>query len=111
MYHSAWGHIDAGCICAGKMEGNIDAAKQREREMKNKSHRKEKFLNRKWKTSRNGNNYIKVKDHIVVLYCRKSDGVWKYSIDNEFCVEIFENRETAKEAAFEALEQIMNQSK
>lgn len=111
MYHSAWGHIDAGCICAGKMEGNIDAAKQREREMKNKSHRKEKFLNRKWKTSRNGNNYIKVKDHIVVLYCRKSDGVWKYSIDNKFCVEIFENRETAKEAAFEALEQIMNQSK
>lgn len=111
MYHKDWGNVDAGCICAGKMEGNIDAAKQRERDMKNKSQRKEKFLNRKWKTSRNGNTYIKIKDHIIVLYCRKSDGVWKYSIDNKFCIEIFENREAAKEAAFEALEQIISNSK
>ncbi len=111
MYHKDWGNVDAGCICAGKMEGNIDAAKQRERDMKNKSQRKEKFLNRKWKTSRNGNTYIKIKDHIVVLYCRKSDGVWKYSIDNKFCIEIFENREAAKEAAFEALEQIISNTK
>lgn len=111
MYHKDWGNVDAGCICAGKMEGNIDAAKQREHDMKNKSQRKEKFLKRKWKTSRNGNTYLKVKDHIIVLYCRKSDGIWKYSIDNKFCVEIFENREAAKEAAFEALEQIISKSK
>ena len=111
MYHENYGKIDAGCICAGKMEGNIEAAKQREQELKSKAQRKESFNKRKWKTSKNGNSYIKVKDHIIVLYHRKSDGIWKYSIDNVFCVEIFESKEDAKEAAFEALEQILQQSK
>lgn len=106
MFHPAYGHIDAGCICAGKMEGNIEAAKQREQEAKNKASRRESFKKRKWKTSHNGNSYIKIKDHIVVLYQRKTDSVWKYSIDNVFCVEIFETKGEAKMAAFEALEQM-----
>ena len=109
MYHPEYGHVDAGCVCAGKMEGNIDAAKKREQEAKNRSSRRESFKKRKWKTSRNGNSYVKIKDHIVVLYQRKTDRVWKYSIDNVFCVEIFETKEEAKMAAFEALEQIINQ--
>lgn len=108
MYHPEYGRIDAGCICAGKMEGNIEAAKEREQEAKNKASRRENFKKRKWKTSRNGNSYIKVKDHIVVLYRRKTDNVWKYSIDNVFCVEIFETKEEAQMAAFEALDALLN---
>lgn len=108
MYHPEYGRIDAGCICAGKMEGNIEAAKEREQEAKNKASRRENFKKRKWKTSRNGNSYIKVKNHIVVLYRRKTDNVWKYSIDNVFCVEIFETKEEAQMAAFEALDALLN---
>lgn len=111
MYHENYGYLDAGCICAGKMEGNIDAAKQREREIKNKAQRRESFQKRRWKISRNGNSYVKYKNHIVVLYQRKSDGIWKYSIDNVFCVEIFESRDEAKDAAFEALEKIISGAK
>ena len=107
MVHPEYGRIDAGCVCAGKMEGNIEAAKEREQEAKNKASRRENFKKRKWKTSRNGNSYIKVKDHIVVLYKRKTDNVWKCSVDNVFCVEIFETKEEAQMAAFEALDAIL----
>lgn len=107
MYHPEYGRIGAGCVCAGKMEGNVEAAKEREQEAKNKASRKENFKKRKWNTSRNGNSYIKVKDHIVVLYKRKTDNVWKYSIDNVFCVEVFETKEEAQMAAFEALDTIL----
>ena len=79
--------------------------------MKSKAQRRESFQKRKWKTSKNGNSYVKVKNHIVVLYQRKTDGIWKYSIDNVFCVEIFESRDEAKNAAFEALEEIISKSK
>ncbi|MBR1763738.1 MAG: UvrD-helicase domain-containing protein [Eubacterium sp.] len=107
MVHPEYGRVDAGCVCAGKMEGNIEAAKEREQEAKNKASRRENFKKRKWKTSRNGNSYIKVKDHIVVLYKRKTDNVWKYSIDNAFCIEVFETKEEAQMAAFEALDAIL----
>ena len=108
MYHLDYGYVNAGCVCAGKIEGNIEAAKKREQDEKNKSSRRESFVKRKWKTSRNGNSYLKIKDHIVVLYERKKDNTWKYSIDNVFCVEIFESKDEARLAAFEALENIIN---
>lgn len=48
-----------GCICAGAMEGNIEAARDREREMKNRAARKRNFPNRSgWKYTRNGGRYI-----------------------------------------------------
>ena len=88
------------------MEGNIKKAKRRDQDFKNKESRKENFRNRKWKTSKNNNSYIKIKDHLIVLYYNKSYDKWKYSIDNVFCTEVFKTREEAMDAAFEALENL-----
>jgi len=106
MFHPNYGTLDVGCICAGKMEGNIERAKKREQDFKNKQARKENFKNRQWKTSKNSNSYIKIKDHLVVLYHNKHLDNWKYSLDNVFCPEVFESREDAMDAAFEALEKL-----
>lgn len=106
MVHRNFRPLDVGCICAGKMEGDIERAKQREQNFKNKQARRENFQNRKWKTSRNGNSYLKIKEHIIVLYQNKFHETWKYSIDNVFCQEIFETREETVNAAFEALEKL-----
>lgn len=106
MYHPDYGTLGVGCVCAGKMEGNIEKAKRREQDFKNKESRKENFRNRKWKTSKNNNSYIKIKDHLIVLYYNKSYDNWKYSIDNVFCTEVFKTREEAMYAAFEALENL-----
>ena len=107
MHHPDYGTLGVGCICAGKMEGNPERAKQREQDFKNKESRKENFRNRKWKNSKNNNSYIKIKDHLIVLYYNKSYNNWKYSIDNEFCKEVFETRDEAMDAAFEALEMLL----
>ena len=105
MYHKDFGSLDVGCICAGRMEGDVEKAKRREQEFKNKQTRRENFHNRKWKTSKNNNQYVKIRDHIIVLYFNRNFNNWKYSIDNVFCIEVFETREKAMDAAFEALEE------
>ena len=106
MSHPDFCGLDVGCICAGKMEGNIEQAKKREKDFKNREARKETFKNRRWKISKNSNSYLKVKDHLVVLYHNKKFGTWKYSLDNAFCPKIYQTREEAMDAAFEALEKL-----
>lgn len=111
MSHPNYRSLNVGCICAGKMEGNINAAKRREQDFKNKQARKENFRKKKWKISKNNNKYIKVKEHLIVLYFNSIYNNWKYSIDNVFCVEVFKTEEEAKDAAFEALEKKLNAEK
>ncbi|MBQ8880744.1 MAG: UvrD-helicase domain-containing protein [Oscillospiraceae bacterium] len=106
MVHPNFRSLGVGCICAGKMEGNIEQAKKREQDFKSKEARRENFKNRHWKTSKNSNSYLKIKDHLVVLYYNKNYNNWKYSLDNQFCPEVYPTREEAIDAAFEALEKL-----
>ena len=106
MIHPNFRSLGVGCICAGKMEGNIEQAKKREQDFKSKEARRENFKNRHWKTSKNANSYLKIKDHLVVLYYNKNYNNWKYSLDNQFCPEVYPTREKAIDAAFEALEKL-----
>ena len=106
MVHHDYRSLKVGCVCAGKMEGNIDAAKVREKTFKNKQKRFESFKNRSWRMSRNGNSYTKIKDHVVILYGK--NGRWKYSIDNVFCNGQYTSYEEVLVAAFEALEARLN---
>ena len=104
MVHPQYGTLNVGCICAGKMEGNVEKAKQRENDFKNKEARRQSFKNRNWKKSKNNNSYLKIKDHLIVLYYSQRNKNWKYSLDNEFCVEVFLTKEDVMDAAFDALE-------
>ncbi|MBR6916915.1 MAG: ATP-binding domain-containing protein [Clostridia bacterium] len=111
MVHHAYRPLGVGCVCAGKMEGDPERAKQRERDFKNSQARRENFMNRRWKVSRNNNEYLKIKEHLIVLYKNRESGKWKYSFDNAFAPEIFNTREEAVSAAFEALEKATGQRK
>ena len=53
--------VSVGCICAGIMEGDILAAKERERLIKNRARRRSNFLRRKWKENRWGGYQLKYK--------------------------------------------------
>ncbi|MGN1306231.1 MAG: ATP-dependent helicase [Faecousia sp.] len=106
MYHPDYRSLGVGCVCAGKMEGNIEQARKREQEFKSKQSRKDHFKNRQWKTSKNSNSYLKIKEHLVVLYYNPKNNTWKYSLDHVFCPEIYGTREEAVDAAFEALEAV-----
>ena len=82
MVHPAYRSLDVGCICAGKMEGDVEKAKKRENDFKRKESRRNNFVKRKWKISKNGNQYLKIKDHVVVLFRHKNGRDWMYSIDS-----------------------------
>lgn len=106
MYHPDFRSLGVGCICAGKMEGNIERAKKREQDFKSKELRKANFKDRQWKTSKKSNSYLKIKDHLVVLYHHPQKDTWKYAIDGVFCPEVYYTRESAMDAIFEALEKL-----
>lgn len=49
--------VNVGCICAGVMQGDIPAAVERDREMRNRAGRKRSFLKRKWRQDKCGMKY------------------------------------------------------
>lgn len=68
--------VSVGCICAGVMEGDILAAQDRERVMKNRAKRKINYLKRKWQCHRSGNYTMTYKNHwlMIVPFRRTSGG-------------------------------------
>lgn len=82
------GEVIAGCICAGKMEGDLEAAKLREKKLKRRN-------KNNWKKSNNGNYYFKYNDHIAIVY-KGRYGSWSYSIDDIYSNEWFKEKKDAK---------------
>ena len=108
MYHLESGRsLDCGCICAGKLEGNINKARKREVDFKNKQQRKINFKKKKWKKSARGHEYLKIKNHLIVLFHFMDSNKWKYSIDNEFSTSAYPTRDACLEAVFNALEELL----
>lgn len=79
MQHPAYEHIlRAGCVCAGKMEGNLDKAQRREDNMKSRAGKRQRWLGRKWKKSVKGNEYIISEGYIETIFGKEGD--WKACI-------------------------------
>lgn len=87
LEHNLWDEIiEVGCICAGKLTGDIEEAKRLEKETRNRTSRRVRWLERKWKTSRNGNPYLKhrqqgIRYHIVVF--KSKHGQWNFRVTVE----------------------------
>lgn len=96
--------LNVGCVCAGNMEGDMEAAKARERAFKNKQTRRENFHTRKWRRSAKGASFINIDGHHVVLCQSKFNGRWKYVLDGTFSQTSYPTRSEAVDAAFEALD-------
>lgn len=108
MYHMETGkQLDCGCICAGKLEGDIDKARKREAAFKNKEQRKINFKKKKWKCSSRGNEYLKIKNHLIVLFHFRDSDKWNFSIDNVFNKKAYKTREECIEGIFNALEDLL----
>ncbi len=63
-------NVAVGCICAGHLENNIEAAKDREKTLQNKARRRVSWMRRTWKISRQENEYLKVDGYIIVVFPR-----------------------------------------
>ena len=60
--------LGVGCVCAGHMEHDYEAARHREQSMKNAAHRRSIWLRRTWRTSAKGNPYLNTDGYNIVLY-------------------------------------------
>ena len=83
MLHHSYRQLGVGYVCVGKIEGDPERARQRERDFKNSQARRENFMMQKWKVPRNNNEYLKIKEHLIVLYKNRKSGKWKYSFDKQ----------------------------
>lgn len=108
MYHLESGRsLGCGCICAGKLEGDINKARRRETDFKNKQQRKINFKKKQWKRSARGHEYLKIKNHLVVIFHYKDSGKWNFALDNVFNKKAYNSREECLEAIFNALEDLL----
>jgi hypothetical protein len=108
MKHENHQSIGAGCVCAGKMEGSANAARERENSLKNKINRFKTFSVTEFKTSAKGNLYTKYKDTVITFMQTKKDGGgWNYVENGEFS-SYFKTLDEAKRAAFEKIDSRKN---
>ncbi len=76
--------ISVGCICAGIMEGDILAAKERERLVRNRSKRRKNFLKRLWDQKPYGVSFLRYRGKVLKIYesCAKP-GHFRVSLGND----------------------------
>ena len=93
MSHEAFPReIDVGCICAGHLEEDYAAPRERERKAATRAGRRSRWLSRKWTVSKNGNSYLKIEGYLVGTSADKFHlGMWRYWIKNP-AGEYVENR-------------------
>lgn len=96
--------VEAGCVCAGKMEENLRAARQRERKALNRAERRKRWTTRRWKRSWAGNERLSYRGFVLGVYRRKDrPDCWKARINGLFGGREYPSAEAAKRALFDLL--------
>lgn len=71
MEHPLYSTVLAvGCVCAGHMEGDLAAARNRDAAMQSRASKRNRWTTRKWEISVNGNPTIKADGFRVTVYRR-----------------------------------------
>jgi hypothetical protein len=100
--------LKVGCICAGHMTEDLVGARNREIEYKKRQAKKDRLLNKKWKTSYKGNMYLNTNGWNIVVF--EKNGLWSGCIKNGdktyFLKYKFADSNTAKLRVVEMLEHL-----
>lgn len=100
--------VGAGCVCAGRMEGDTERAVKRESDFKNREARRKTFMARTRKRSKNGNEYIRYKNEIFTILPDKfRQGHFKAAYNGCFTASC-RTPEEALSAAFDMIEKPEN---
>lgn len=69
MQHPMYpGELAVGCICAGYMEEDLEAARTRDREMVRRAGKRRRWISRHWNVSPNNNEWIESDGYRVTVY-------------------------------------------
>lgn len=93
-----------GCNCAEKMTNDYINPERRERELRNRANRRINWTKKDWKRSKNGNHFLNIEEHHLLIYRDKKTNKYKVKIGGTFGRKIFESLEKAKIAVFSGIE-------
>ncbi len=99
--------LDVGCVCAGKLDGNLEKAQEREKKIKRSQ--MPIFIsptqkNNKLSKSANGNYFTKIDGHLIVILAdRYNENRWRYAIDGVFSDDSYKSIEEALKVAINRL--------
>ena len=93
-----------GCVCAEKMTNDYLNPNLKESALRNRASRRRNWINRKWKISAKGNSYLKIENHIIVIFRDKFSEKYKVQIDETIGNKFFDDIEEAKIASFNGIE-------
>jgi hypothetical protein len=93
-----------GCQCASKMTGDYVNPELRERELRNRANRRINWAKKEWKISKNGNYFLNIAEHHMLIYRDKKTKKYKVKIGETFGKKSFDTLESAKIAAFNGIE-------
>lgn len=93
-----------GCDCAEKMTNDYLNPDKLEKELKNRASRKRNWIKKDWKVTANGNNYLRIESHFILIYVDKFSKKYKVKIDETFGKKEFNSLVEAKIAAFNGIE-------
>lgn len=119
MEHSDYPEpLGCGCVCAGHMEGDLAAARSRDRAMSSRASKRARFLSRKWRVSGKGNDWLVADGYHVVVY-QKSNGRWKARLTEDtdedtsggpYWTKACATSDQAKLAAFDRITQLLTEA-
>lgn len=76
--------LQVGCVCAGRMEGDIQSAQSREKEMQSRATARQAWAQREWKRSQaNGNQSIHHKGCHIIIFRSNIGTDWMYIMRND----------------------------
>ncbi|MEO9475104.1 MAG: hypothetical protein ABJ004_12365 [Cyclobacteriaceae bacterium] len=96
--------MKVGCNCAEKMTDDYINPTRYERNLRNKSARRQNWLKTNWKFSRQGDYYLKRDGHILIIFIDKRSGLYQGKIDNTFGRKKYKTVDLVKVALFNGIE-------
>ena len=93
-----------GCSCAEKMTEDYVNPARREKEIRNRTSRLLNWTKKQWKKSKNGTYYLKIEEHLLLIFQDKKTSKYKVKIGDTFGKKAFDKIEKAKVAVFKGIE-------
>ena len=84
---------------------------RREKKLRNKANRRNSWIRRDWKRNKNGNYFLNIGEHHLLIYRVKKTNSYKVKLDDIFGNKTFDKIEQAKIAAFNGMEYFKKKGK
>jgi hypothetical protein len=97
-----------GCVCAERMTNDYVNPRQREKKLRNKTNRRNNWVKKNWRITRNGNFSLSFEGHPLLIFQDRKTLKYKVKIGETWGHKLFDTLEQAKIATFNGIEYYKN---